>query len=295
MPVGPNDDAAPLTEILNKARSQSRPARQSEWIHVSDLIGKCIRKIALREQQDLPPANQVLTLMDMLTFAVGDTIHDVLKERTWVGSPSEVWGNWSCKCKKMQTSEPCLFDQLDHSHACEACDGGYTQYVEVPMRDDELRIVGTPDLILYLQSLSALYITELKSIAHAQWEELVRPKPEHVIQVLFYWFLMRRLGYRLVARISILYCTKGYVFGGSPIKEFSFDPREIISRLDPYLQEAEELRRYRREGVIPIRTMCASDRSPEAKKCEMCSTCFGGNENAKPRAISAASALSGRR
>lgn len=291
MPHGINDEPYPLTEILNMARSQNRPARQSEWIHVSDLLNKCIRKIALREQQHLPPAQQVLTLMDTLTFSVGDTIHDVVKERTVAGSPSEVWGNWQCECKTMTTESPCLFSEVDHSATCTACGGPYAKYVEVPMRDDELRIVGTPDLILYLQRLSALYVTELKSISHDQWKEMVRPLPDHVLQVLFYWFLMRRLGYRLVGRVSIMYVTKGYVFGGSPVKEFTFDPREIIGRLDPYLEEAAALRKFRADGTLPVRIMCANDRSPDAKKCDMCSSCFGNQQNAAPRKISAAAAL----
>lgn len=228
--------------------------------------------------------------MDLLTFAVGDTIHDVVKARAVIGSPSQVWGNWRCRCGQTKTAQPCLGDAVNPS-TCGVCAGPIDIYEEVPMRDEELKIVGTPDLVLFLSQPQAHYITELKSISDKGYEELSRPKPDHVIQVLFYWYLMNKLGYRLVDQVSILYITKGYKFRGDPYKEFTLQPSINLSRLEPYLEEARSLLSYAAGGRLPPRIVCGSDTAPEAKKCDVCSICFGGID-AAPQKISFAEAFS---
>lgn len=282
-----------LSSLLARASYEPRPARGTEYLHVSDLLTKCIRRFAIIEQNKIAPPPQRLSLMDLLTFGVGEKIHDVIKERATVGGPGHVWGNWSCRCGGMRTTEPCIHDELPPLARCDTCGDEYSVYHEVPMRDDELKIVGTPDLLLYLRDFDAFFITELKSIAHNQWEELVRAKPEHVIQVLFYWYLMKKLGYRVADRVSIVYVTKGYIFKGVPYKEFIIEPEPMLSRLDPYLEEAAALKAARENGGLPPRLKCVSDIAPDAKKCDVCSICFGNSNG--PQKVSIATALRSRR
>lgn len=284
------EDINPLTDLVVASGGESRPPRQNEYLHVSDLISRCIRKMAIVEAHRMQRPSQRLSLMDLLTFAVGDTIHDVIKARATIGGPSRVWGNWSCKCGTSKTVTPCTLAETDETVRCPACKGPLNQYQEISVRDDELRIVGTPDLLLYLPDFDAIYITELKSISHEKWKEMVRPEPEHVIQVLFYWFILQRAGYRLADKVSIFYVTKGYVFGGVPHKEFVLEPAGMMKRLDSYLETAREMVEFRQTGQLPARTMCASDQAPIAKKCEVCSVCFGGSGNA-PVAVSITKAL----
>lgn len=269
----------PLMDLLDKARYELRAPRLGEYIHVSDLLGsgKCTRKTALKERFGLSVAPQNLSLTDSLTFAQGDAIHDVLKGRAARGGPRSVWGTWKCACGTTRTKSPCLLDEVDQTVKCSACNSPQNIYEEVPMRDKELMIVGTPDLILYLHAHEAFYVTELKSIAHEKWKELVRPDPEHVMQVLFYWYLMHRKGYRLANRVSILYATKGWMFSGTPCKEFSFDAQSMLHRLEPYLEDAKALKESRSGGALPMR-ICASERAPVAQKCEACSVCFKGSD-----------------
>jgi hypothetical protein len=290
--VLPKDAGLILTDILSRANYEPRPARGTEYLHVSDLLTKCIRRFAIIEQNKIAPPPQRLSLMDLLTFGVGEKIHDVVKDRAAVGGPSMIWGNWSCGCKKMHSESPRTFAELDDTAACTACGGGYSLYHEVPMHDEELKIVGTPDLLVYLREFDAFFITELKSIAHDTWKELIRPVPDHVIQVMFYWYLMKKLGYRVASQVSIMYVTKGYVWGGNVTtitKEFMIEPEPMIARLDPYLEEAAAFKASRENGGLPPRLKCVSDISPDAKKCDVCSICFG-NSNA-PQKISIASAL----
>lgn len=283
------DNATPLTDLLDKSRVLVRPARDTAYLHVSDLVGKCLRKIALVDMLGIPPAPQNLRLTDLLTFAQGDAIHDVLKANAVRAGSNMVWGGWSCKCEATKVPEPCLHSEVDSERRCPACKGAIDVYQEVPTTNSEYEVVGNPDLILYMREQNALHITELKSIAHDAWKELVRPQPDHVIQVLFYWFLMREAGYRLTNRVSIMYATKGWIFSGSPTKEFVIDAVSQMDRLAPYLQDAAAVKASRAGGGLPPR-VCPSESAPDAKKCEVCKSCFGVNTNEKPITISASSA-----
>lgn len=272
------DDADILSDIIDRARNDIRHRRPGAYVHVSDLIGKCLRRMALLERHELPARASKLGIMDLITFRVGDAIHDVIKERAAAGGSRMVWGRWKCSCGHLHHEEPCLFSEIDMEDICEHCATPTTQYEEVPMRDEDLMIVGTPDLLLYLAQFDAFHVTELKSISHDQWTTLARPKPEHVIQVLFYWYLMRKLGYRVTNRASILYVTKGYIFNGKPYKEFVIDCPDNIARLDDFLEEARWYKIAREGGELPPRTYCAHEDCGDAKKCEVSNICFGEHD-----------------
>ena len=147
------------------------------------------------------------------------------------------------------------------------------QYVEVPMLNDDLYLVGTPDVLLWRRAVQAFQITELKSMAHDRWNELARPEPDHVLQALFYWYLMRGLGHPLTDTVSIFYATKSMVFRGRPYKEFIVRPAEQLHRLEPYIESARALKLSREGGGPPSRS-CPTQDHPDAKKCEICAICF---------------------
>ena len=263
-----------LSEYLGRARSLTNPARDNKLLHVSDLLSRCIRKIALVDRLGITPKPRALSLTDSLTFAQGNAIHDVLKHRVGMGG-APLWGFWECRCKLTSTTIPSLFNDLPEGQVCSYCRSPLSTYKEVPMPDTELGIVGTPDLIVYRPAHKALHVSELKSISHDQWKELSRPKPDHVLQVMFYWALMKRRKYRLTSHPSVLYATKGWMFSGDPFKEFSIDAAREEKRLEPYLEDAKALQVSRAGGELPPRVTCADRMSTEAKKCEVCDACFG--------------------
>jgi hypothetical protein len=253
-----------------------RPHRPGDHLHVSDLLHKCVRKKALEIRYKAIPAQQRLTMADMLTFAMGDAVHDTLKARARIGAPEKVWGIWSCKCEFLKHEDPCIFEEIDQDETCPHCKTLVNQYHEVSMFDEEYGVVGNPDLILYYARTDALHVTELKSMAHKSWEELVRPVPEHVLQVVFYWHLMHRKGYRLTDRVSILYATKQWQFGNKPMfKEFLIDPVAMLDRLEPYIEDAKAYKAALKGGAMPLRTVCSHEAAKEAKKCGMVDICFG--------------------
>lgn len=280
----PGSDEA-LKRIIRASRNEARPPRPGEYLHVSDLLHNCMRKRALSERYETPMTPRVLTYSDEYTFAQGDAIADIIMRRLARGAPAQLWGKWKCGCGTYAIDEPCLFEDVDTTIICEHCGTPTSRYVEVSMRDDEYMIVGNPDVILYYHQQRAFHLGELKSIAAKQFDELTRPKPEHVLQVVFYWHLMRRRGYRMSDRVSIFYNTKGYVFRGDPYIEFSIDPVAELRRLNDYIEDAKAVKQARAGGELPPRTVCISPDAPEAKKCELCTLCFAGDGRA-PQEVS---------
>lgn len=270
----PNTDAV-LGEVIDRGSVQIQTQRPGNYLHVSDLLSKCIRKRALEQQYELGTATRRLTMSDMLTFAQGDAIHDTLKDRARVGAPQMVWGIWSCKCGSLKHEEPCTFSEIDQEEECEHCGSKVDHYNEVSMVDEEYGVVGNPDLILYLPRKAAFHVTELKSIAHDQWVELARPKPDHVLQTVWYWLLMSRKGYRLTDRVSIFYVTKGWQFGNKKTyKEFLIDPQAELHRLESMIEDALAYKAFLAGGPPPVRTFCSHPDSKDAKGCAASTFCF---------------------
>ena len=264
-----------LVSILNRTPREPRHKRPGQHLHVSDLLNRCLRKFALVERHGVSVRPDRLSSSDVFTFAQGDAIHDAAKMMAALAAPETVWGKWSCKCGHLYHEQPCTLSELDMNELCPQCETPTNHYQEVSMRNDELMIVGNPDLILYYRNINAFHVTELKSIANDQWQELARAKPDHVLQVVFYWFLMRELGYRMTNRVSIIYITKGYLFKGKPYKEFVLDPEQELHRLDAYLEEARLVMQSRKNiAILPARVGCTTEHSAQAKKCEVCDICF---------------------
>jgi hypothetical protein len=265
-----------VSDIIKATPRLRRPPRRDGYLHVSDLIGKnkCVRKIAIAGKYGTPVRPSRLSVFDRLVFAIGDAIHDMVKKIATEGAPDRIWGKWKCQCGHLFHDEPCLQSEIDPDDICELCHTGSVYYREVSVFNEEYGIVGNPDLLLYLTEVDAFHVTELKSIAHEAWEELARPMPEHVLQVVFYWFLMAMAGYRLTDRISVVYITKGYRFKGDAHKEFMIDPRAELHRLVPYLEDARAAKLSAEEERYPARKMCSNEFSSQAKKCEVCTTCF---------------------
>lgn len=265
-----------VADIIRATPRLRRPNRRDGYLHVSDLIGKgkCVRRMALSDKLGTPLKPKRLNVFDRVVFAIGDAIHDTIKMIATEGAPHRVWGNWKCQCGHLFHEEPCVQSEIDPEDVCELCHTGTVYYREVPIFNEEYRIVGNPDLLLFIEELDAFHVTELKSIAHDAWAELVRPLPEHVLQVVFYWFLMIQSGRKVTDRISVVYITKGYQFKGEAHKEFMIDPEKEVHRLLPYLNDAMRYKMSQDHNVYPIRKICSGPLTSTARQCEVGQPCF---------------------
>lgn len=266
---------SPLSEFLKVVRGKAREHRGGPYAHVSDLIHGCMRKQALCEKYNVSPRPRVLTLGDRFTFAQGEAIHDAAKQMFVEAAPDEIWGKWSCKCGHLYHEEPCTLSETDTDEVCPHCHTRCDIYQEVSIFDDDLMVVGNPDLVHFLKAPQAFHISELKSISHEQWKELVRPLPDHVLQVVFYWYLMNKRGYRLTDKVSILYVTKGWVFGHKePYKEFVLNVQAELPRINDLIEDARMRKSSQNGDRLPYRSKCPTMESKDAKACEVCQICF---------------------
>lgn len=275
----PNTDTV-YGDAIRSMRVQPRALRGGDYLHVSDLISRCVRARAIVAEYDLDPPRQTLSLSDVMTFAMGDAIHDAAKALARDGAPHMIWGKWSCKCKFLKHDEPCLYSEIDQEEECPHCLSKVDNYHEVSFFDDEYGVVGNPDLIFYIARTSAFHVNEIKSISHDQWKDLARPKPEHVMQVVWYWMLMHRQGKRMTDRCSIIYYTKGWLFGSQiNYKEFIIKPEDEIRRLADQIEDAKAYKAHRESldtddvAPLPVRT-CSSPETKDAKACVACGICF---------------------
>lgn len=262
------DEEDSLKEILKTPCSQHH--REGDYLHVSDLIGKCVRKIALSKRLGLPLKPQPLFDGQKITFAQGDAIHDHITGKVIKARPDDIYGSWSCVCGKLKVMDT-TFTEAQKTKKCPRCKTKATRYNELSLRDEELMLVGHVDLSLLLGEF--LQLDELKSIKKEKWDDLARPLPDHIIQVLLYWYLARRKKLRLVDKLTILYAAKEFMMT-NPYKEFHIQPSKILHRLDDYLEDARAYAASLKGGELPIRSLCKTMDSPAAKKCEFKSTCF---------------------
>lgn len=247
------------------------PFRHGAFLHVSDLIYKCPRKMVLADRFNRPMHGRDIYDSSGLTFAMGNAIHDFVRNKIRDKHPATIYGSWSCLCKEskfMGTREQAL-----EKGKCQSCKNDLNVYDEFQIRNETLKVIGHIDLCLWL--LNALLLVEIKSINRAAFSELVRPIPEHTIQILLYWYFAREMGLALHDKVSILYTVKEWMFG-NPYKEFVMQPSLMMGRLDDYLEDAASLREALDdpEKPIPARIICARENSPEARKCELATICF---------------------
>lgn len=245
--------------------------RYGKYLHVSDLLNNCMRKIALSYLTDTKIVGEILWDNMLQTFAIGNGIHDAVRGKMQRVKPDEMYGVWVCKCKKNPKRFEGTATQALQQKPCSKCGHDLDTYEELSLINDDINVIGSVDLTLLFNS--AFYLSEIKSIKKEDWDALTRPLPMHTLQVVLYWWLARELGKPIHKQVSVFYVTKGHVFG-VPYKEFVLDPVEQIHRLADYFEDARSLKRAREGGSLP-RRVCPEARSPQAKKCEMCTICFG--------------------
>lgn len=266
----PGDDGNVLMPIL-KGRYEQDKFRKGEYLHVSDLLYKCTRKIALSEKLGEDIYAETIWPGRALTFEFGHTVEDYVRELAKRNAPRQLYGNWLCPCEKLYVQ-----DETWHkakSMKCGTCGHPPFQYREKVVTNDDYMITGSVDIPLLIEDF--FYLNECKSMAAKSWRELKRPKPEHLLQVLTYWWLFKKKGLPLWDRVSLLYVNKEYMWSGLPFKEYWFQPSLIEDRLDDLLAEAKQLVQFRKKDkALPPRTMCKDKDSPDAKGCQFRHVCF---------------------
>ena len=247
----------------------TRDYREGEYTHVSDLLYKCMRLVAISGQMGvLPPEEPIWPAMS-LVHEMGEAGHDWVKGRI-MQETGNVFGNWACICGHT-TVERALLKQAE-TNICEKCGYPADVYKELTLRDEEYKLVGNCDLAV--EYANQYVLSELKTISRAQFDTLTDAKPDHKMQLHFYSWMAQREGLSVYKRMSVFYICREWVFG-SPFKEFIMDASESEEAIQPYLAEAAAIRDWKhRNGQLPQRTLCATKDDKRAVKCPMVSRCF---------------------
>lgn len=279
-------EATPVCEMLRCSTRYQNHLRVGEHLHVSDLIGKCVRMFALLDKFSLAPPVEFLADGQTITFAIGDAIHDFVKKKFIENYSEAVWAVWSCACGKTKEGPGFLRDRKQR--VCTHCGLPVDQHNEPGMLDGEHPVSGAPDLILWIEECKAFLIVEIKSIAKKGFDELLRPVPDHKVQVSYYWRLLKQAGMPLLDVTSILYVTKEWTMK-NPYKEFLIEqPQETM--LEPYVEDAKSFGTYKKTGELPPRLLCPTVDAPAAKKCPVVMQCFSetrrqSNEHSSDRPV----------
>lgn len=244
--------------------------REGNYLHVSDLVYKCTRMIALSKELQQPIRGESIMDSRGVTFATGHAIQAYVTERMKTNFGDMLWGDWTCGCGEGLYRHT-LYSELPTT-TCESCGGKY-EYLETIWRSESLKLTGAIDIVLKLPS-GHLYPIEVKSMAGSRWDDLTRPVPDHLIQALFYWHLLVENDMPVIDQLSLLYVKKEFVFG-NPYKELIVVPSNYENRMTDFYDEARELKAYREDdGPLPVRTVCSHPQSPGARECPFALQCF---------------------
>jgi len=271
--IGPISVKDPILRIFHTSRPSNDSFRHGDYTHVSDLIHKCMRMVAISEAAAVPVPASPIWESQRLTFALGRAVQDFVTDNV-IDFPM-LFGRWRCTCHAPSTIGPCTRAKANkHNKSCTGCGrvGHFTKYEEILLRHEGLKVSGSTDLAILHNK--RIHLAEVKSISSTGFADLNgSPQADHVVQALFYWWLAREAGHKITDRVSILYVCKEWRTG-SPYLEFKVDTSNADTILAPYLAEAAAIRKYHETKEIPARRHCKSEDSSRAKTCPFVSTCF---------------------
>lgn len=265
-------DVAPLTKLIETPPPQNG-FRDGDYIHVSDLINKCPRAIAIHYVHGRQLYGMNMSHQLGFTFRQGEAIASYMEDHVKRTAPEHMYGGWKCKCGSTEKKNT-TFDKVSELK-CKTCGSGLDNYIEVFIANDNYMISGSVDITLAFGDL--FYVNELKSIkkdGSDGFVGLTQAKPLHRIQALFYMWLFINAGKRVHSKFSVFYVSKSFGFRMTDqIKEFQMNYSDYAQTLQPYLDDAKAIKDARAGGPLPARP-CEDVYCQRAKSCELAPLCF---------------------
>jgi len=182
----------------------------------------------------------------------------------------KVYGQWKCACE----ASVHIGARPKQDKLCPTCQLPLNRYHEQPWFDHDNKIVGNPDLGLFIARW--FFPVEIKSMTADQWDGLTEPLTEHINQALLYRYLAQKAGLLVHDKVLLVYAKKEFRWG-SPYKVFDVDVTTArwVGVLERSLERAVRLRDAIAEGTPPPRlTSCSAIDRPRAKKCPALVPCF---------------------
>lgn len=270
--------AKTIIDVLKKNTAGYEAARSLDTIHASDITKPnfCARKVALLDITKVAQKASYIPTALRTTFDVGNVISDLVREK-WAGDSS--YGHWKCVACSATRS----FNTKPKNGCPQHGSKCHWKYQEVNFRSIDTDVEGSVDVFLELGSYK-LFVTEVKIITPVEFEKIVAPLSEHRLRTSLYLNLIDRSASPYKSRINlqtgkVLYVSRAYGKLHSDYKEIlpfkEFDVARDDAAIQPYLDAALKVKKFRASGVMPS-GICATSFTKEAKGCSVCSQCFSG-------------------
>jgi len=257
-----------LKSLVERQDSMTERSRVSDgYVHVSSLLNFCPRKWRLVQMSNAELSNFPKSA-DRVMWMIGRAAEhhvrtSIMKSLDWGG----IYGRWSCVCGKHSYEGFCK-----STATCNSCSDLTRTYGELSVFDEELKVVGNPDMLLSVEK--NLRVVEIKSMNKREFDSMSAPKPNHVFQAACYHRILSSR-FEMSPLVTIFYVCKDYSFAGSPYQEFSVPADDVRPLVDLAFEQVRLLREAEENNTLPDRLeACASPHTATAKKCEMCVQCF---------------------
>lgn len=248
--------------------------RKSGYTHLSDLMGKCHRMLAIIKRYDIHPSPKRLFDQSVVVFAQGNMLHDEARRRYANQIPEMFYGFWRCGCR--ETCEEGTKSSV--SKSCKHCGGGLDEYVELRVIYDDIEVGHSMDGLL-LHASGQLEVVEIKSCTKEAFEKYKtnqRPDMEHVTQAGAYWKALRVAGYDVTDTVSVVYVCKEYV---TPSQSYTIQTpmNDVIveNNVDPLYDDMPIINELEFKAPLPPRMgSCVKCGTGGTKYCSVAALCF---------------------
>jgi hypothetical protein len=266
-----NDFVSNCIRLIDSEPEKSRAG--VDHVHISTLIGAdwCPRAHLINLRHSQNHFENVLPQM-RIVWALGRAAElHVRNQFIKAHGRHRIIGKWKCRCgESIREGVGAKFVK------CSSCGTAIDNYHELLLREHDLNVVGSPDLV-FIAADGGYEVVEIKSIKKDSFVELNAPKFDHVMQCYGYVdFLRRTTGLRVDGRI--LYVAKDFISPRqSPYREFPIAPQEAAaSQVMASLRDGvTEMREHQKSDSLPERLpACSSPASKRAKSCVACTLCF---------------------
>lgn len=249
--------------------------RKSSYTHLSDLMGKCHRMLAITKRFDVYPSPTRIFDQNILMFAMGNMLHDEARRRFALQNPSQFYGFWQCPCEKT-----CLEGTREYTSSfhCEHCNERLNTYVELRVIYKDLMVGHSIDALFLLPS-GALRVVEIKSCTKEAFEGYKAanaPAADHLVQAIAYWRALRTAGYNVDDNVSVFYVCKEYVAEGQGFEAVtSMNDRTAEFHTRELYEDMEVINEIDFNKPLPPRQVrCTDCFTSDAKYCQVTGLCF---------------------
>lgn len=264
-----------LTDIIREQDSHGGNLHAGDsFVHVSQLVGEfCPRQHILMQDPEarkmmmpVRPFGAQHVVWKMGLAAEAHVISQI------IAGGVNAYGRWSCDCGRRVVSDMDRHDAAAQS--CPICDTPCRNYKQKTFVNQSFEVIGNADLAFWHNS--RLGIAEVKSMNRGDFDLLVRPRTEHVLQAALYQWMAEQAGHDTHTDVVIVYVCKDYLVRGSIYKEFQASVRDpaVVAALSVMQQQAFALKDDRAAGRVPPRSVCANADCSRAKNCPVMVQCF---------------------